>query len=403
MPSLADTLKKAAPKVKHDFPLWKGPNDPSPLGGITQSMLSGFLVCRERFRLKYVEGLRPPESFNHKMEYGNMWHVCEEALARGVSPDNKLDQWIPLVEYVRELCRRYPTQQTQIDHWYRVCKTQFPYYVDYWKKHPDVKQRIPLLQEEVFDVSYQLPSGRSVRLRGKFDSVDWIGPKTTGRVFLQENKAKGEIKEQQLREQLQCDLQTMMYLIALRSMLEKGVIEGLPFKSKRPTDLLAGVRYNVIRRPLSGGKGSIKQHQPSKSNPQGESKDAFYKRLADDYIAVEPETFFMRWQCIVTPTEIARFERRVLQPILENLCDWWEYMKVVKFTPWEPGMFNNVVIKQAKGLPDIHYRYNSIHWQHPYGIYNVINEGGKTDVDEYLINGSTVGLERATTLFPELQ
>ena len=73
-----------------------------------------------------------------------------------------------------------------------------------------------MLQEQVCDVPYNLPSGRVVRLRGKFDSVDLID----GGIYLQENKTKGDIDKIQVERQLSFDLQTLMYSVALHKMKE---------------------------------------------------------------------------------------------------------------------------------------------------------------------------------------
>src|ERR1700677_3109280 len=64
-------------------PLWKGPQGEGPQGGITQSMMNAFMGCRERFRARYILGLEPAQSWKPSVGYGNMWHVCEEALAKG--------------------------------------------------------------------------------------------------------------------------------------------------------------------------------------------------------------------------------------------------------------------------------------------------------------------------------
>ena len=380
MPKLSEKLATVSNhQPSRNIPLWKGPSDGSPMGGITQSMLQRFLVCRERFRLKYIEGLQPAEGWSHRLGYGNMWHACEEAFAA------KQDWLASLTNHTQDQCKQYPTQQELIDHWYRVCKTQFPIYVEYWKKHPDVKNRTPLLQEAVFNVPYTLPSGRTVHLRGKWDAVDLIGPKGKQRVFLQENKAHGDVDEQSMKTQLSWDHQTMMYLIALRFYLKASapLLHGVKVAALP----LAGVRYNVIRRPLSGGKGSIKQHKPTKKNPNGESKEAFYKRLGDEVIKPDPAYFFFRWEAIVTEGEILRYKQQTFIPMLEQLCDWWDYMKLCGFEPWD---YKNLDL-------------NHVHWRHPYGIYNVLNEGGVSDIDEYLTTGSTVGLQYTDKLFTELQ
>ncbi len=332
--SLADFLRNAkikSPKPRSE-PLWKGPE----VDGITFSLLNRFLQCRERFRLYVVEGLRPADTFNHRIEYGNMWHVCEEALASERSHFGEVvgtTLWEDnLREYAQELCQRYPLEQSQIDHWYNVCKTQLPLYVKYWSKHPDVKERTPLLQEQVFDVPYKLPSGRTVRLRGKWDAVDLIGKGKGAGVFLQENKTKGQIDEGQIKRQLTFDLQTMLYLVALQNIDEDVRWFEMPAGSAmlaRDKPLL-GVRYNVVRRPLSGGKGSIVQHKgkPARKLKSGktspakpaETKESYYGRLKT-IIAESPAEYFMRWQVLVSPADIQRFRRECLDPILEQLVD----------------------------------------------------------------------------------
>jgi hypothetical protein len=367
-------------------PVWKGPEE----DGITFSLLSRFLTCRERFRLLVVEGLKAAEGFNHRLEYGNMWHVCEEALAsrsqlvRLGSNDNGWE--MSLTNYARDLCRKYPLAQEQIDKWYNVCRVQFPLYVKYWSEHPDVTDRTPLLQEQTFDVPYRLPSGRTVRLRGKWDSVDLVGKGKSAGIYLQENKTKGDIDPVQMQRQLTFDLQTMLYLVALREGLAAhrvGNDVGLPEEMvKFGPDFVKGVRYNVVRRPLSGGKGTIVQHKPTKSNPQGESKDEYHARLRG-IIEGSPDEFFMRWKVEITPGDVALFRRRCLDPILEQLCEWWEWVRPEH--------------ESVRNLWD-----GGLHYQHPFGVRNILDEGGHTDLDEYIRSGSEVGLTRTDNLFPEL-
>lgn len=377
MKMLKSKIKSVQQKTKKPKgPLWKGPEE----DGITQSLLSRFLVCRERFRLLVVEGLKPKEQFNKTLEYGQMWHTCEEALASGSE-----DWHTPLQLYCSALCQRYRMDQKEIEKWYNVCSVQFPEYVKYWRKHPDVTNRVPLLQEQTFNVPYKLPSGRVVRLRGKWDSVDLIGRGSKAAIYLQENKTKGDINPQQLKSQLQFDLQTMMYLVALReSQIDNEFVAG---------QRIAGVRYNVVRRPLSGGKGSIRPHKATKTKP-AETMTAFYERLRRDYIAKEPEYWFARWRAEVTVEDIERFEREFLVPILEQLCDWWDWIN--KST--DPFSRND----GCENSLDQTVR-SSIHWRTPFGFYNVLAEGGSTNLDEYLATGSTVGLSHVSELFTELK
>ena len=325
-------------------------------------MLTRWLSCRERFRIRSILGLVPVEQFNHRIEYGSMWHVAEEALARGGSAE----PWeAPLQAYAESLTNKFPLKREDVEKWYNACRAQFPVYVDWWARHPDVQGRIPLLQEHTFDVPYRLPSDRLVRLRGKWDSVDLL----EGGLYLQENKTKGEVDEAQLRRHLASgfELQTMLYLTALWAN-----------PSPHP---IRGVRYNVVRRPLSGGKGSIVQHKPSGKNPRGEAPEDFYGRLYDTIKVLQESEgcFFYRWKVEVGAHDIVRFRKDTLDPILENIVSWYEWATTGKCRP------------------------APCNWRHPFGAVNWLDELGSSEYDAYLESGSTSGLVRATTLFPELK
>lgn len=375
--------KKTKPKLKlhPPPPLWAGPI----VDGVTQSMLRDWLVCRERYRVKYLLGLKPVQVFSIRVEFGNLWHVCEEHFAKGG------DDWCRyLNQACRELAIKYPMSRPEIQKWYEIILRQFPIYMAYWAKNPDVKLRTPLMQEQVFDVPYKLPSGRVVRLRGKFDSVDLIGKEG---IYLQENKTKGRIDPQMMRRQLVYDLQTMTYLVALWAYKSDPKLHGSnTYFAKYANMKLAGIRYNVIRRPLSGGKHSISQHQPTKANPQGESESDFYDRLAgliqedvDEALRTKQDAFFfMRWKVDVYPSDIVKFEQQTLIPILEQLCDWYEWVTS------GPTPFGGIGI------------VNSQHFRTPFGIYSPLLDGGATDYDEFLLSGNQAGLERVESLFGEL-
>lgn len=399
--SLTDKLPTGKLDTRPAVPVWHGPTAAGPKGGVTQSMLvggKGFLVCRERFRLHYIEGLRSQEGFRHSTEYGNMWHICEEGLAGGTDYEK------PLLAFCRELCQDYPVQQNDINKWYQICKRQFPLYVEHWKRHPEIKKRTPLLQEQVFDLPYKLPSGRTVRLRGKFDSVDVVG---TDGVYLMENKAKGDIDILEMYSNLRCDFQTGMYMTVLREIRSRGCdpallpgatpqqIAALLKQAKKP---LKGTRYNVIRRPLSGGKHSIKQLKGKKTKTKTvppETLTEYYDRLKG-LIAEEPEHYFKRWTIEIDQDTLPTFERKVLVPHLEQLCDWYEH--IVFCIKYNKDPFNTPFYKDSEFGSRIY-----LHYMYPYGVYNVVNEKGSSDLDAHIHTGSLVGLRHTDELFRELK
>lgn len=349
-------------------PLWKGPV----VDGISQSMICRFLVCRERFRISYVEGLQPFPVLSKPLEYGNMWHICEEYFAI------KEDWSKPLSEYTKTLYKKFPAQPDEVSRLERICRTQFPVYVDWWKKNSPVVPKTAILSESVFSEMYTLPDGRKVKLRGKVDRVDRDNSNT---FWLRENKTKSEIDDFKIQRQLRFDLQTMMYLTALMIMRKDR---------KDPFDVrkykLGGVEYNVVKRPLSGGKHSIVQKKPTKKMPKGESTDDYFNRLGG-LIKDNPQDFFARWDVAVTENEVHRFQCEFLNPVLTQILNWWEALTTGDpMNPWE---YNG-------GVGNPH------HYRTPYGLYNVLLEGGSTDLDEYIETGNRVGLTTTQILFPEL-
>ncbi len=435
--SLSEGLRNKLRQARPKEPIWGGPSDVK-TGGITYSLLCKFLVDRERFRLLTVKGLKGSERWDHKMGYGNLWHVGEEALSAG-KPWQE-----PMQRYAQTLLTEHPMEREQIAHWYAVCREQFPIYIDFWKHHPEIAAKKPIFQEKVFGVLYNLPSGRSVILRGKFDAVDDLSfskllQRMTSGLYVQENKSKGNVKQEQIVRHLKFDLQTMLYLVALEAYCKNGNWNSKG-DNEPPLRGLAGrvpvgIRYNVIRRPLSGGLGNIVRHQATQGSKcpkcgagekvdkktgekllpkdcpkcmgagrlggkSAETEEHFYNRVAE-YIRREPETYFFRWTIDVSPEDVRTFRDQCLDPILEQLCDWWEWISFC--VEEKKNIWDNDVSFGARPDKDDNGRHASaIHWRHPFGVYNSLNEGGATDLDFYLETGSEEGLRRVTNLFPEL-
>lgn len=228
---------------------------------------------------------------------------------------------------------------------------------------------------------YKLPSGRVVRLRGKWDGVSLVREKGRTGVWLDEHKTKGDVDVLAIQRQLTFDLQTNLYLIALAEFQKHG--------GKEP---ILGVRYNVVRRPLSGGEGSIVQKKGSK-NVRPETSTEYYDRLRAviDGTGVKttgenyegPAYWFHRWTAEVSAADLTRFRERCLDPILEQICCWYQ----------------SVTDPNPNAVPCPAWAQN---YQHPFGVTNSIDEYGSSDLDSYLTTGSRVGLVQST-LFKELR
>lgn len=371
-------------------PVWKGPL----VDGVTQTMLSRYLVCPERFRVLYIEGLQPVPKFHAELEFGNLWHAAEEAFARhGDSSDpfaiaSEAAWQRAVYDYANKLGELYPFQRDQIIHWLQIIVTLFPIYIEYWENHQDVVDRNPLLQEQPFDVSYKLPSGREVKLRGKWDSNDAVNSdmRMVKGIWVQENKSKSQIDREKITRQLKHDLQTMLYLIAQESYENEEFWEkarkALPGMGRKPP--IRGVRYNVVRRPAH------------------KIIDNLVKTARKDIAEGNAEEWFARWNVEVSANDIASFKRWTLDPILDNLCDdyeWWQacYGMGIKL-PTTSALFDH---KKRHEMFPHHQRR---HYIMPFIGYNPLAEGRETDVDNYLFTGNEIGLQRIThdDLFPEL-
>ena len=164
---------------------------------------------------------------------------------------------------------------------------------------------------------------------------------------------------------------------------------------------LLGIRYNVVRRPFSGGEGSIRPHKAkvvkekiykTKPNVPGytvpaETWEHCVERLRDDYIAPNPEDWFFRWKVPIGAKDVKRFRDECLDPVLEQLCWWYDGITEVppsSYTDWE------CLIR-------------SLNYRMPYGVYSPLMDGGETETDNFLATGSEVGLRSVDRLFEELQ
>ena len=353
-------LPKPSTATRPREPLWTGPNGAGDNGGVTQGLLSRYLSCPERFRLRTVEGWAPADAFNARIEYGNLWHACEEALAGGRPWEDALH-----AEWMR-LAKQYPLAREEAGEWAGKVQVFFPEYVKHWEAHPDVRDRQPVFQEQVFDVPYRLPSGRDVRLRGKWDAVDAIG----GGLLIQENKTKSTIDSVKIGRQILFDLQSLFYLTALTALRDWSAV---PFAQLFP---VAGVRYNCVRRPAH------------------KTVESAYKKFGEDQRNGRIGEWFSRWEVSVDAGAVVNFRRRCLDPLLENLCDDAEWYLDCYRTHGDT--FNHT--RRAKQYPH-HTRRQYVY---PSGVYNPLAEAGASDLDDLVHTGSTSGLRRLTVLFPEL-
>lgn len=426
--------------------------------GITFTLLGKWLMCRERFRIFAVEGIREKQSFSKDMEFGNLLHEAFDVYGKTSSVDEGKKA---IEKYKKSIHQQYPeAPRDEIEMWTYIASGMFEIYTDYFHKQDEKKR--PLSYEQSFRVPVTLPSGRTINLRGKFDGsyaepisrniakihgYHYDEDRKMMEIALMENKAKGTIYHGAIEAGLPMELQTMLYLTCLlfsdlkidpeytgngcntyREMF--GVTGTLGEYPETDAFRPPSVLYNVVQRPLSrNAKFNLSQRKGRKKDKSGaETRFQYFDRiLYDDVQGVKgnPDYFFHRWYFRPSWEDLIRIQRRSIIPMLEQLCDWWDSIKDDPFNPWETENKSVTSSKRvcksnckdckgsgkAKDFPGalcncVSFPPNKIlnkhHYQRPFGIYDSMASGWEGDYFDYLTSGNVSNLERCETLFPEL-
>jgi hypothetical protein len=353
-------FQPSRPLPRSKEPVWDLDRD-----GITYSSLSRFLVCPERFRMSMVEGWSET-GLSAPLEFGTAFHLCLEYMAAGHTLreiPTLLSGYVPQRAAASKLT---PEQIQELETLVGMVVAVHAGYVSYWQKSDQSKQYVA--QEEKFEIPYRLPSGRTIKLRGRWDEA--FRDLEQGGLWLQENKTKGQIDETGLQAMLSQDLQSMFYCVALACKFGESP---------------QGILYNVIRRPQLRQK-------------KGESLGQFQDRVQED-VSSRPSWYYMRWQTSLEPGDLAYWCSRSLHPILERLVTWWEDLKQHPFDPWGA----NTVEWQVPWTGEtIQVPRLDNHFQRPFGVYDSLSQGQRGDFFEFLTRGSLYGLTRRGEPFPEL-
>jgi hypothetical protein len=320
--------------------------------GLSQSLISKFLNDRERYRIYAVEGLRERGSRDH-LEFGTIYHRLIEISASGIG-----DNQATLASHINDWCKkRFKTATPdEFANIYRLANIALVSFIEYkkWEKALGKKYNY-FSQEEQFKNMYKLPSGRIIPLRGRFDEIIQWDKKT---LWVQENKTKSRIDEMAIETQLPWNLQTMFYAVNLQL--------------KHPQYKCGGIVYNVIRTP--GERQKVKE-------PDTE----FFARIQEN-IAKDQAHYFKRWEYGLSQDHLKAWEQQTLIPVLEHIANWWDSIKSNPFNPWVDADGN----------------VNPWHFIRPFGVYDSM-ANGNGDYFDLICRGITVNLDRATTVFPELE
>lgn len=314
--------------------------------GISYSLLSRFINCRERFRLYAVEGMREERSTKKAMDWGTYFHELIEIHA--------LNPNLSAPGVIRRAKKKISgLEKSQAD-------VVFTKYLEHFE---DCDYQY-VASEQEFRVPYILPNGKKIYLVGKTDEII---KQPDGSLWIQENKTKEKINEYKIESGLISDLQTMMYAVCVSILLKKPV---------------TGAVYNVVRNPSSKPK-TLPATKARKRRK--ETTKEYLQRLSDD-IDSNPSHYFKRWEIPFPPGHMERWCKQSFDPLLMQLYHWWESVKHDPFSPWE----------NEDGTP------NCLHWIKPFGVYDAMTTG-TGDFFDYLTRGLSVGVSVGNEPFPELE
>ena len=262
--------------------------------GVTQSLLSMFLTCREKARL-YLEGWNSRYT-SAALMYGSLGHGMLELAytdiksgkLRGTPSEQQSRRYSEIAEkqWLSENPKSKVETLEQLELSLALLEKTLPRYFDFWKK--DFSKVKWTALEEQFDVKAKLSEALSIRIRGKRDGMF----KLQKELWLLETKTKSMVNEGELLETLGLDLQVNLYLWS--------AFEELKVFPE-------GVLYNIIRKTAM---------KPKVSEPIMK----FAKRVAED-MDDRPEFYFTRLEVAIAKPDMLKFKDE-LMGLLADFSQW---------------------------------------------------------------------------------
>lgn len=274
--------------------------------GITSSMLSLFLTCREQLRLSAVCGWRG-YSTPMAISFGTCIHWClEQQYATKKKPTAAgIRKLVQTFEKLWNAERPNPPKNAreQQEHVYLLAESVLPSYFERWAgdfpgekypvktSHPPINSWLGL--ETKFSVPFTYPDGTKTVIRGTRDA---LFESKKNQIWGFDTKCYSMINENDIMDTLPFNLQQMLYLWA--TWKETGKVPS-------------GVVMNIVRRP---GHRQLVQ----------ETLKDLGKKIVDDVSKPNRwDHFFIRIYMEITKGEIQEWHDTVLLPLMEDVRLWW--------------------------------------------------------------------------------
>lgn len=267
--------------------------------GVTQSMLSDFLACRQRaaFQRAGWEPKRRKTSYR----FGSLVHdVLEHAyglIRAGAKPSPAfavaLQNRITALTNANLRNAGLTDSQEEITQEGAIAQALLETYFRYWEE--DWKREWVAVEGK-FDKQFAPGPGVPYRLRGRRDAV-FVGRPAKGPragqpgLWLLETKTKSQIEGETLEQTLAFDFQSLFYLLTLEAQAP----------AKYP---IRGCLYNILRKP------GLRPLKAGKNRKKAETAGEFLARIRED-IESRPEHYFKRYELIFPPETRAEFSKQL--------------------------------------------------------------------------------------------
>lgn len=284
-------------------PAWSGPE----VGGITQSLVSTFITCPFQFYLYAYCGLQESKPLEPNLIWGDILHKGLEHRIRGDSLEDSITKM-----YHYQL-KFYPTAPASYRYTTRNMLAVYPI--------KNLEKYGPIETEVGIDQPHLLHNGRTIKIRGKIDML----PSNHSMIGDHKGKGKHAASPDAIKAEISEDFQMNFYAHA------KGNIENWI--------------YDIIRIPEALPR--TPQRKVSQS-PEEWANWIFhtYSNVQFGFPIIKHPGLWTNQIPHFQPAEdIEWYVTTTINPLLEKICVWWDYVTSPGFDPMNPACYNHIFYK----------------------------------------------------------
>lgn len=312
-------------------PAWPGPID----GGFTQSFISRGIVCPFQLYLYAYCGLEEADKPHPNLIWGDVLHKGLEMRIRGRSLDDSIKEM-----YCYQL-KHYPTAPSTYQYSTRNMLALYPIHT--LEEFGDIETEVDIMDTLEIPQSppYPIPPNttiptRPVIRRGKVDMV------ASNRSMIGDHKGKGKYAASpaSIRAEINQDMQMNYYANAM------GNIETW--------------LYDVIIIPEALPRTPSRKVSET---PEQWADRIFHTHsdMANGFpVKKNPGVWFNQVKHFQPAEDIELYMNVTIKPLIQKLCEWWDYVTDPNFDPNNPAHYNRIFYRTPvrNFNPTSTYSYN---------------------------------------------